>query len=56
MLWAMDPMLRSNPSVGMPLDLCFLPRDLCQVTSKRRIEAGCEAFLALRDGFAQINL
>lgn len=63
-LLSMDSTLRSNLSVGMPLDLCILPRDTCQITGKRRIEAGDEAFRAmseawsraLRDGFAQISL
>lgn len=63
-LLSMDSTLRSNLSVGMPLDLCILARDTCQITGKRRIEAGDEAFRAmseawsraLRDGFAQINL
>lgn len=63
-LLSMDSTLRSNLSVGMPLDLCIIPRDMCTITGKRRIEAGDEAFRAmseawsraLRDGFAQINL
>jgi putative proteasome-type protease len=63
-LLSMDSTLRSNLSVGMPLDLCVIRRDECCVGSQRRIEAGDEAFRAmseawskaLRDGFAQISI
>lgn len=63
-LLSMDSTLRSNLSVGMPLDLCVIKRDACQVGSTRRIEAGDEAFRAmseawskaLRDGFTQIQI
>jgi putative proteasome-type protease len=63
-LLSMDSTLRSNLSVGMPLDLCVIERDACRVGSRRRIEAGDEAFRAmseawskaLRDGFTQISL
>jgi putative proteasome-type protease len=63
-LLSMDSTLRSNLSVGMPLDLCVIERDACKVTLRRRIEAGDEQFRAmseawsraLRDGFSQINL
>jgi putative proteasome-type protease len=61
-LLSMDSTLRSNLSVGMPLDLAVIERDACKVTQKRRIEAGDPAFRAmseawsnaLRDGFAKI--
>jgi putative proteasome-type protease len=61
-LLSMDSTLRSNLSVGMPLDLAVIERDACKVTQKRRIEAGDPAFRAmseawsnaLRDGFARI--
>ncbi|GHC49811.1 proteasome-type protease [Neogemmobacter tilapiae] len=63
-LLSMDSTLRSNLSVGMPLDLLVIERDACKVDSKRRIEAGDESFramseawsLALRDGFTRITL
>lgn len=63
-LLSMDSTLRSNLSVGMPLDLCVIKRDECKVTCQRRIEAGDTAFRAmseawsraLRDGFTQITL
>ena len=61
---SMDSTLRSNLSVGMPLDLCVIERDVCRVSRLRRVEAGDEAFRAmsdawskaLRDGFVQIRL
>jgi putative proteasome-type protease len=61
-LLSMDSTLRSNLSVGMPLDLAVIEKDACNVTQKRRIEAGDPAFRAmseawsnaLRDGFAKI--
>jgi putative proteasome-type protease len=63
-LLSMDSTLRSNLSVGMPLDLCVIEKDACQVSHTRRIEAGDEQFRAmseawsraLRDGFSQINI
>lgn len=63
-LLSMDSTLRSNLSVGMPLDLCVIERDGCKVSMRRRIEAGDAQFRAmseawskaLRDGFLQINL
>lgn len=63
-LLSMDSTLRSNLSVGMPLDLCVIEKDACRVSRKRRIEAGDEGFRAmseawskaLRDGFTQITL
>lgn len=63
-LLSMDSTLRSNLSVGMPLDLQVIERDACQVTMSRRIEAGDADFramsdawsVALRDGFQQIPL
>ncbi len=63
-LLSMDSTLRSNLSVGMPLDLCVIERDACRVTHKRRIEAGDPQFramseawsVALREGFSQISV
>lgn len=63
-LLSMDSTLRSNLSVGMPLDLCVIERDACKVTLTRRIEAGDEQFRAmseawsraLREGFGRISL
>jgi len=63
-LLSMDSTLRSNLSVGMPLDLCVIAKDACKVSERRRIEAGDEAFRAmsdawsnaLRDGFSRIRI
>ena len=63
-LLSMDSTLRSNLSVGMPLDLAVIERDACKVTYRRRIEAGDPQFRAmseawsnaLRDGFAKISI
>jgi putative proteasome-type protease len=63
-LLSMDSTLRSNLSVGMPLDLCVIDKDACRVTQRRRIEAGDPQFramseawsTALRDGFSRIVL
>jgi putative proteasome-type protease len=63
-LLSMDSTLRSNLSVGMPLDLCIIEKDSLRISRMRRIEAGDEAFRAmseswsraLREGFAQITV
>jgi putative proteasome-type protease len=63
-LLSMDSTLRSNLSVGMPLDLCIIEQGACRVSKMRRIEAGDEAFRAmsegwsraLREGFARITI
>ena len=62
-LLSMDSTLRSNLSVGMPLDLCVIERDACKVGLRRRIDAGDKGFQAmseawsdaLRDGFTRIT-
>ena len=63
-LLSMDSTLRSNLSVGMPLDLVVIERDACRVSKKRRIDAGDPDFAAmseawsraLRDGFQKIKI
>jgi len=63
-LLSMDSTLRSNLSVGMPLDLAVIKRDACKIAESRRIEAGDEAFramseawsVALREGFSKVEL
>ena len=63
-LLSMDSTLRSNLSVGMPLDLLVIERDACRVGKRRRIEAGDPDFAAmsdawsraLREGFGRIKL
>ncbi|WP_126976146.1 proteasome-type protease [Frigidibacter oleivorans] len=63
-LLSMDSTLRSNLSVGMPLDLAVIERDACRVTQRRRIEAGDPQFkrmseawsVALRESYRQIEI
>lgn len=63
-LLSMDSTLRSNLSVGMPLDLAVIQKDACRVTYQRRIEAQDEGFQkmsnawsqALRDSFQKIEI
>ncbi|MCV2865158.1 peptidase [Defluviimonas sp. WL0075] len=63
-LLSMDSTLRSNLSVGMPLDLAVIERDTCRIACERRIEAGDEDFramseawsAALREGFTKIDI
>ncbi|NIZ00868.1 proteasome-type protease [Thalassospira lucentensis] len=61
-LLSMDSTLRSNLSVGMPLDLAVLPDDACEFSELRRIDAEDPGFHALssawsgalRDAFAMM--
>lgn len=61
-LLSMDSTLRSNLSVGMPLDLAVIERDSLAVTSSRRIADGDADFAALsaawsaalRDSFGRV--
>lgn len=63
-LLSMDSTLRSNLSVGMPLDLAVMEKDACRVTSRRRIQEGDPDFMemsaawsaALRDSFTKVTL
>lgn len=63
-LLSMDSTLRSNLSVGMPLDMQIIERDACRVAQNRRIDAGDADFremseawsTALRDGFQKISI
>ena len=63
-LLSMDSTLRSNLSVGMPLDLAIIKNNDLFVTEQQRIEAGDPAFSAmskawseaLRDSFSSIPL
>lgn len=58
-LLSMDSTLRSNLSVGMPLDMAIIKKDDCKISSLQRIEAGDPVFsamseawsIALRDSF-----
>ncbi|MFZ5708286.1 MAG: peptidase [Pseudomonadota bacterium] len=63
-LLSMDSTLRSNLSVGMPLDLAMIEKDALRVSFRRRIEAGDSDFramseawsTALRESFRAIRL
>ncbi|MXQ09073.1 peptidase [Alphaproteobacteria bacterium GH1-50] len=63
-LLSMDSTIRSNLSVGMPLDLVVIDKDACRVTKERRIEPDDEVFAemskswstALRDAFQGIEI
>ncbi len=52
-LVSMDSTLRSNLSVGMPLDLVVIARDEYQVRSQRRIEAGDAEFSRLSSSWSE---
>lgn len=63
-LLSMDSTLRSNLSVGMPLDLAVIHVGDCRLTEYRRIEYGDPIFVAmsqawskaLRDAFGRIDI
>ncbi|MCJ8140338.1 proteasome-type protease [Falsirhodobacter halotolerans] len=63
-LLSMDSTLRSNLSVGMPLDMALIKKDECRVAEHKRIEAGDPVFremseawsIALRDAFVRITV
>lgn len=63
-LLSMDSTLRSNLSVGMPLDMAVIARDHCGVTLRRRIQEGDPDFMemsaawsnALRDSFSKVTI
>ena len=63
-LLSMDSTLRSNLSVGMPLDLTVIEKDALRVTEARRFEAEDPAFQqmsrawskALRDAYTEITV
>lgn len=53
LLLSMDSTLRSNLSVGMPLDLVTIARDACRVTHARRINAADPDFAAMSEAWSQ---
>ncbi|MFQ5624131.1 MAG: peptidase [Paracoccaceae bacterium] len=63
-LLSMDSTMRSNLSVGMPLDLAIIRADRCRFGEVTRIEAGDDAFAAmsgawsaaLREAFGKIRI
>jgi putative proteasome-type protease len=52
-LISMDSTLRSNLSVGMPLDLLTVRRDALRVESRERIMPGDPDFTALSDAWSR---
>ncbi|AOZ71073.1 peptidase [Rhodobacter xanthinilyticus] len=63
-LLSMDSTLRSNLSVGMPLDFAVIEKDACKVSLRRRIQKEDPDFTrmshawsdALREGFSRIEI
>ncbi len=63
-LLSMDSTIRSNLSVGMPLDMVVIGKDECRISEKKRIEPTDAGFAkmsrawseALRDSFVGIEL
>ncbi|WBU52207.1 proteasome-type protease [Paracoccus sp. SCSIO 75233] len=63
-LLSMDSTMKSNLSVGMPLDLAIIEKDACQVSAKRRILQSDPQFSemseawseALREAFVKMPL
>jgi putative proteasome-type protease len=53
-LLSMDSTMRSNLSVGMPLDLVMVARDTCRVGLSERIVAGDPRFTAMSDAWSQV--
>ncbi len=52
-LLSMDSTLRSNLSVGMPLDLAVIEKNALRVTERLRIEPNDESFLAMSQAWSQ---
>lgn len=52
-LLSMDSTLRSNLSVGMPLDLVTIARDQCRVRTCERIEAGDPHFVEMSEAWSR---
>ncbi|MEL6365419.1 MAG: peptidase [Pseudomonadota bacterium] len=51
-LVSMDSTIRSNLSVGLPLDLAVLPTDALRFRTLRRIEEGDPVYSAIADGWS----
>jgi putative proteasome-type protease len=52
-LISMDSTLRSNLSVGMPLDLLTIRRNEYRVSTRERVEAGDQTFAAMSEGWSK---
>ena len=50
---SMDSTLRSNLSVGMPLDFAVLPRNTYQFRTRQRIETGHEQFGTISEAWSE---
>jgi putative proteasome-type protease len=53
-LLSMDSTLRSNLSVGMPLDLAIIPTDKYCIAVQERIDAGDPTFSAMSEAWSQV--
>lgn len=53
-LLSMDSTLRSNLSVGMPLDLITIKRDDFRIHARERIEAGDASFTAMSEAWSRV--
>ena len=52
-LLSMDSTMKSNLSVGMPLDLAVIEREACRVSAKRRIMPADAQFSAMSDAWSE---
>ncbi|MFV0411383.1 MAG: proteasome-type protease [Paracoccus sp. (in: a-proteobacteria)] len=52
-LLSMDSTMKSNLSVGMPLDLAVIRAGACQVSDKRRIMSGDPQFSAMSEAWSE---
>ena len=52
-LLSMDSTLRSNLSVGMPLDLAVIQKDALRISEEQRFEPQDKSFQAMSDAWSQ---
>ncbi|MDO5643584.1 MAG: proteasome-type protease [Paracoccus sp. (in: a-proteobacteria)] len=52
-LLSMDSTMKSNLSVGMPLDLAIIEKDACRVSARRRIMKGDPQFSAMSEAWSE---
>lgn len=52
-LLSMDSTIRSNLTVGLPVDLAIIPKDACRVALRHRITEEDEDFRMMRDKWAE---
>lgn len=53
-LLSMDSTMRSNLSVGMPLDLAIIPRDAYRIGRRERFESGDPTFSAMSEAWSRV--